>query len=155
MGSELAALGRAALPVAQVVPFSVAHVSLARDSVFGRAQQRNRDYLLALNSSQLACIFTSAANLTRCTASDCPSPGGASAPLCDPLPGEMGLGAYYGHYLGHYLSATAMLAAATGDSRIKAKGTGIVRALDDCQRAWTRRYPADCSVEGLDGGDHQ
>ena len=152
VGSELA--GLTAVPVAQAVPFSVAQVSLAADSVFGRAQQRNHEYLLALNNSQLACIFTSAANLTRCTASDCPSPGGPKAPLCDPLPGEMGLGAYYGHYLGHYLSATAMMSANTGDSKIKEKSKAIVKILAECQDAWGKRYPADCSVEGLDGSGY-
>ena len=45
----------------------------------------------------------------------CVAPGAGDAPVCSPLPGEMGLGGYYGHYLGHYLSATAFLINGTGD----------------------------------------
>jgi len=43
-----------------------------------------------------------------------PAAGSATAPPCEPLPGEMGLGGYYGHYQGHWLSATAYLINATG-----------------------------------------
>ena len=157
VGRALASLeGGSAAPVAALLPFNLSAVTLAPASRLGVAQQRNHEYLLALNDSQLTCIFTSAANLTRCEAADCPSPGGgADAPLCEPLPGEMGLGSYYGHYLGHYLSATAMMAASTGDAAVAAKGAGIVAALAKVQAAWGTRYPADGSgPAGLDGAGY-
>ena len=31
---------------------------------------------------------------------NCVAPGGTNKPSCSPLPGEMGLGGYYGHYQG-------------------------------------------------------
>ena len=37
--------------------------------------------------------------LCACTLQDdCVAPGGEGKPACSPLPGEMGLGGYYGHY---------------------------------------------------------
>ncbi|KAK3239636.1 hypothetical protein CYMTET_50448 [Cymbomonas tetramitiformis] len=88
----------AQVPSLLAVPFRLSDVHLDPRSAYGVAQQRNLQYVSSLNDTQLACIFTSAANLTRCTAANCPSPGGNDAPLCTPLPGEMGLGWYYGHY---------------------------------------------------------
>ena len=34
----------------------------------------------------------------RASQDDCVAPGGEGKPACSPLPGEMGLGGYYGHY---------------------------------------------------------
>jgi len=126
------------LPAA--VPFHLSQVKLDPKSNFGDAQRRNLEYLSSLNNSQLTCIFTSAANLTHCTQPNCPSPGDTSQPLCDPLPGEMGLGGYYGHYLGHWMSATAMLVANTGDPFIKNKSATVVDILSACQKAWGKKY---------------
>ena len=47
-------------------PFSISNVVLAEGSRFEIAQRRNHEYLLSLNVSQLACFYTSAANLTQC-----------------------------------------------------------------------------------------
>ena len=75
--------------------------------------------LLSLNMSRWACHFTTTANLTSCGASNCVAAG--AGPPCAPLPGEMGLGGYYGHYQGHYLSGTAMMWNNTRSAPVKAK----------------------------------
>lgn len=73
------------------------------------AERRNQEVLLSLNMSSWACHFTTSANLTSCVpstqwrgrpreASNCVAPGGKGKPGCSPLPGEMGLGGYFGHY---------------------------------------------------------
>eukprot|EP00050_Salpingoeca_kvevrii_P017944 m.69452 g.69452 ORF g.69452 m.69452 type:complete len:836 (-) comp7818_c0_seq2:170-2677(-) len=135
-------LGAATPPQLAASDFDLSSVKLHPDSAFARARDRNLAYMLSLDSSQLTCIFTSAANLTRCSASNCPSRGSnATAPACAPLPGEMGLGAYYGHYLGHWLSATALMFRSTGDPAVKAKAQGVIETLSDCQEAWKHRYP--------------
>lgn len=123
-------------------PFALDRVQLAPNTLFATVQQRNRQYQLALNSSQLLCFYTSAANLTRCSGSNCPSPGSTDPrdPVCTSLPGEMGRGAYYGHYLGHYLSGTAMMYNATGDAALRQKAADIVAQLADIQQAWLSRY---------------
>jgi len=117
-------------------PFPISAVKLAPDSLFGIAQQRNLEYMLTLNDTQWLCQMTSAANLTECVGK-CATTGGAGAPQCEQLPGEMGPGGYYGHYQGHYLSACAMMFQATGDSRIKAKADGLVSAMAKVQGAWS------------------
>ena len=49
-----------------------------------------------------------------------PPLGAVGSPICEPLPGEMGLGGYYGHYQGHWLSATAFLINSTANATVKA-----------------------------------
>lgn len=56
--------------------------------------------------------------------------------MCEPLPGEMGLGGYYGHYQGHWLSATAFLVNATGDALIASQAGAAVRTLSHVMDAW-------------------
>lgn len=94
-----------------------------------------------MNAVCSQCIYTSAANLTYCSGGhSCPSPGSPSAPPCSPLPGEMGLGGYYGHYLGHWLSATAFLINGTRDEAVRKKADGIIHALNLTMEAWRRKY---------------
>ena len=138
------AASRQSLPIHLAAePFALSDVALTGTSPFGIAQERNREFILSLNSSQLACQYTSAANLTRCAAgSSCPSAGGLHAPVCNPLPGEMGLGGYYGHYLGHWLSATAFLINGTGDDQVRRKAEAMVAALNATMGAWRTKYGA-------------
>ena len=137
--TRVVTLTAAVAPAAE--PFALADVSLAEGSAYAVARDRNREYIVGLNSSQLACIFTSAANLTRCVGGrSCPSPGGKSARVCNPLPGEMGLGAYYGHYLGHWLSATAFLINGTGDAAVKTKAEDMIITLNKTMEAWVAKY---------------
>ena len=137
----LSAPARAA-PTPAASGFGLGAVSLAPGSLYGTIQARNLAFVLSLNTSQLLCDYTSAANLTACTAARCPSPGGAGRPVCAPLAGEMGLGAYYGHYLGHWLSGTAMLYANTGNTTVRARAATVVAGLAACQAAWAARYPS-------------
>ena len=48
-------------------------------------------------AGQVKCHFKTAIHLTA-EKDDCVAPGGEGKPACSPLPGEMGLGGYYGHY---------------------------------------------------------
>jgi len=122
------------------VPFPLSSIQIPKGSLFDVVRTRNLDFQLSLNDSQLLCEFTSAANLTSCSKTDgsaCATPGMATAPQCNPLPGEMGPGGYYGHYQGHWLSGTAMMYNSTGDQRVKDKSAAIVSALADVQQAWS------------------
>ena len=139
-GDAAVVVRSSAAPESSAQAFTLADVTLAEGSAYAIARDRNRAYLVGLNSSRLLCIFTSAANLTRCVGHSCPTAGGASAPVCNPLPGEMGLGSYYGHYLGHYLSATAFLINGTRDADVKAKAEGVLLALNRTMGAWADKY---------------
>ena len=98
------ALDKAALPGASAPPalyaslFPLSAISLPADSRMAVQQARNSRYLTSLNSSRLACLYTSAANLT----------GTWEKPSCIPYDHPQ----YWGHYLGHWLSAAALSDAA-------------------------------------------
>ena len=62
--------------------------------------------------------------------------------MCAPLPGEMGLGGYYGHYQGHWLSATSFLINATGNATIKRAADAAIDTLESVMRAWREKYGA-------------
>lgn len=237
-------------PSAPAQPFALSSIKFKSTSLFANATQSNINYVLTLDDNQLACDFTSAANLTSCSSTDggwttlmkqtngsytrqfgylpegddatppqdlsgvdacaavcsklpncaalcfrtpifaastiqygttshaspaaqaalqqtnvtcyfktdaskfvptppngnCPSPGApasAAKPTCNPLPGEMSLGGYYGHYQGHFLSATAMLYNATGNTDVQAKANRLIAAFDACMSAWATRYPSE------------
>ena len=81
--------GEASGPVAPVaVPFDISHVKLDPGSLFGRVQERNRQYMLTIDPSELTCDYTSAANLTYCPTPDCTSKGDPTMPKCSQLPGR-------------------------------------------------------------------
>lgn len=124
------------VPLPEAVPFPISAVKLAPESLFGIAQERNREFQLSLDDTQWLCQMTSAANLTACSGK-CATPGAVGAPPCTQLPGEMGPGGYYGHYQGHYLSGTAMMWNNTGDAAIKAKADKLIAAMAKAQDAWT------------------
>ena len=73
---------------------------------------------------------------------DCPTPGGAGMTRCAPLPGEMGLGGYYGHYQGHWLSAMAFMFNNTGDAGVKRQAAQVVAAFAGAMEAWATKYGA-------------
>jgi hypothetical protein len=75
--------------------------------------------------------------------SNCVAPGGAGKPACSPLPGEMGLGGYYGHYQGHWMSATAFLYNTTGNVTIKQAAAKNVGVLAQVMDAWKAKYHVD------------
>lgn len=72
---------------------------------------------------------------------NCITPGDPTKPVCEPLPGEMGLGGYYGHYQGHWLSATAFLINTTRNETIRRVVNGALAALSDVMEAWKAAYP--------------
>jgi len=86
-------------------------------------ENRNLDFLVGLDSTRLACLYTSAANIT----------GTFTNPTCRAYDHPQ----YWGHYLGHYLSASALSWASTGNTTIRVKSAGIVTNLGKCQQAWT------------------
>eukprot|EP00966_Prymnesium_polylepis_P185661 4303663-Prymnesium_polylepis.1 len=74
---------------------------------------------------------------------NCVAPGGAGKPVCTPLPGEMGLGGYYGHYQGHWLSATAFLYNNTGNETVRARAAAALEVFADVMDAWKAKYGYD------------
>jgi DUF1680 family protein len=74
---------------------------------------------------------------------NCVAPGGEGKPSCSPLPGEMGLGGYYGHYQGHWMSATAFLYNTTGNETIKEAAAENIAVLADVMAAWKAKYNVD------------
>ena len=85
------------------------------------------------------CYFKSWIKLTAAQ-EHCVAPGGAGKPACSPLPGEMGLGGYYGHYQGHWLSAMAFLANATGNATVAEAAEQVVEVYASVMEAWRARY---------------
>jgi hypothetical protein len=99
-------------------PFDLERVRLL-DGPFQDAMQRDRRYLHALESERFLYTFRENAGL--------PAPG-------EPMGGWEVL-EVRGHSLGHYLSACAMMFAATGDEKLKAKADHVVAELAKCQAA--------------------
>ncbi len=89
------------------------------DGPFNDALQHDRKYLHALESDRLLHEFRVAAGL--------PAPG-------EPM-GGWEVKEVRGHSMGHYLSACALMYAACGDERLKAKADAIVAELAKCQQA--------------------
>ena len=69
-----------------------------------------------------------------------PPAGGPSAPLCEPLPGEMTSPWYFGHYLGHWLSATAFLMNSTDDESVREASDAVLSGLLATMDAWQAKY---------------
>ena len=74
---------------------------------------------------------------------NCITPGNPAMPACSPLPGEMGLGGYYGHYQGHWLSATSFLINASGNATVKAHADAAIDMLASVMAAWKATYGED------------
>jgi len=92
-------------------------------------------------AEKVKCYLKTAAHFTpQRRKANCLTNGSATAPPCEPLPGEMGLGGYYGHYQGHWLSATAYLINATGDPAVTAAAAAAVRTLSGVMAAWEAKY---------------
>ena len=74
---------------------------------------------------------------------NCVALGGEGKPSCSPLPGEMGLGGYYGHYQGHWLSATAFLFNNTGNETVRATAATVIETFASVMAAWKAKYGYD------------
>ncbi|XP_057953469.1 uncharacterized protein LOC131147864 [Malania oleifera] len=98
---------------------SLHNVRLDPDSLQGRAQQTNLEYLLLLNVDSLVWSFRKTAGLPTIGTPY----GGWEAPT-----GEL-----RGHFVGHYLSASALMWASTHNDSLKEKMSAVVFALSACQ----------------------
>jgi hypothetical protein len=92
--------------------------------------------------TMVKCYWKKSAGYTP-QKSNCVAPGGTGKPTCSPLPGEMGLGGYYGHYQGHWMSATAFLYNTTGNATVKAAADRNIALLADVMEAWKAKYSVD------------
>lgn len=93
-------------------------------------------------AGKVKCYWKTAYHFTP-QRSNCVADGGAGKPFCQPLPGEMGLGGYYGHYQGHWLSSTAFLVANTGNETVKARANEVLKTFESVMQAWKAKYGYD------------
>jgi len=107
----------------KLISIPLSAVELTPGSRFEIMRDRNLDYLLNLNNSRLACLYSSAANIT----------GTFANPTCIAYDHPQ----YWGHYLGHWLSATAQIYASTGNTSIRDKAADMVSYLGQIQDTWT------------------
>ncbi|XVF19237.1 hypothetical protein REPUB_Repub11eG0092700 [Reevesia pubescens] len=105
---------------------SLHDVRLDSNSIQGRAQQTNLEYLLMLDVDNLVWSFRKTAGL--------PTPG-------KPYGGWEGPDVELrGHFVGHYLSATAQMWASTHNDTLKDKMSSVVSALSACQKKMSTGY---------------
>nr|KYP71149.1 hypothetical protein KK1_010393 [Cajanus cajan] len=95
-------------------------VRLHEDSIHGRAQQTNLEYLLMLDVDSLIWSFRKTAGLA--------TPGTPYGGWEDPIKSEV-----RGHFVGHYLSASALMWASTQNDSLKQKMSYLVAGLSSCQ----------------------
>uniref|UniRef100_A0A7N0THG0 Uncharacterized protein n=1 Tax=Kalanchoe fedtschenkoi TaxID=63787 RepID=A0A7N0THG0_KALFE len=114
------------LPTGVLKEVSLHNVRLDQESIHGRAQQTNLEYLLMLDVDNLVWSFRKNAGL--------PTPGTAYGGWEKP---DVEL---RGHFVGHYLSATAHMWASTHNDSIKTKMDAVVTALAECQEKLESGY---------------
>lgn len=95
-------------------------VRLREDSIHGRAQQTNLEYLLMLDVDNLIWSFRKTAGL----ATPGKPYGGWESPDVE----------LRGHFVGHYLSASALSWASTQNDSLKQKMSSLVAGLSACQQ---------------------
>ncbi|KAB1200186.1 hypothetical protein CJ030_MR0G007896 [Morella rubra] len=115
---------------------SLHDVRLDMNSMHGRAQQTNLEYLLMLDVDSLVWSFRKTAGL--------PTPGeaygGWEAPDCE----------LRGHFVGHYLSASALMWSSTYNDTLKQKMSAVVSALSVCQHKMGTGYLSAFPSEQFD-----
>jgi DUF1680 family protein len=121
--TAVAAPVREAVPLA-ARPFPLTDVRLL-DGPFREAMRRDEQYLLSLDLDRLLHTFRLNALLPTTAA----PLGGWEAPDVE----------LRGHSLGHFLTASALMYAATGDTRFKERADRVVAELAVVQRALARR----------------
>ncbi|KAG9150552.1 hypothetical protein Leryth_010921 [Lithospermum erythrorhizon] len=98
---------------------SLNDVRIDPNSMFGKAQQTNFEYLMMLDVDRLAWSFRKTAGLE--------TPG-------EPYGGWEGpTEELRGHFVGHFLSASAQMWASTHNDSLKGKMDALVSALSSCQ----------------------
>ncbi|XP_075634422.1 uncharacterized protein LOC142606924 [Castanea sativa] len=115
---------------------SLHDVRLDSNSMHGRAQQTNLEYLLLLDKDSLVWSFRKTAGL--------PTPGNAyggwEKPDCE----------LRGHFVGHCLSASALMWASTHNDALKQKMSAVVSALSECQEKMGTGYLSAFPSEQFD-----
>jgi DUF1680 family protein len=101
-------------------PFNLKDVRLL-DGPFKQAMDRDLKYMLSLEPDRLLHMFRVTAGLPSAAAPY----GGWEKPDVE----------LRGHTVGHFLSASALMFAATGDARIKARADAVAASLAACQKA--------------------
>ncbi|XP_060174153.1 uncharacterized protein LOC132604599 [Lycium barbarum] len=105
---------------------SLHDVRIEPNSMHGRAQKTNLEYLMMLDVDKLVWSFRKTAGLD--------TPG-------DPYGGwEAPNGELRGHFVGHYLSASAQMWASTHNESLKQKMSAVVSALSICQEKMGSGY---------------
>jgi DUF1680 family protein len=107
----------------QVRPFPLSDVRLL-DGPFKRAQEVDRQYILALDPNRLLAPFRKEAGLR---------------PKAESY-GDWESGGLGGHIGGHTLTALAQMAATTGDPQMQRRLDTMIRELTDCQQAHGNGY---------------
>ncbi|XP_042492094.1 uncharacterized protein LOC122071757 isoform X2 [Macadamia integrifolia] len=105
---------------------SLHDVRLDPQSLHGRAQQTNLEYLLMLDVDSLVWSFRKTAGL--------PTSGTPYGGWEDPT-SEL-----RGHFVGHYLSASAQMWASTHNDTLHEKMSAVVSALEACQKKMGSGY---------------
>jgi uncharacterized protein len=106
------------------------------DGPFQHAMELDRQYLLSLDPERLLHTFRLNAGLVS---------------TAKPLGGwEEPKGELRGHFAGHYLTGCALMYAATGDERLKAKGEAVVRGMAECQARLGSGYLSAYPEEFID-----
>eukprot|EP01018_Ginkgo_biloba_P022347 Gb_24309 [translate_table: standard] len=105
---------------------SLHKVRLDADSLHGKAQQTNLEYLLLLDVDNLVWSFRKTAGL--------PTPGspygGWESPDTE----------LRGHFVGHYMSSSALMWASTHNEKLRQKMQAVVNALYKCQHKMGTGY---------------
>jgi DUF1680 family protein len=114
-----AATVKPVVPV-RAYPFDLKSVRLL-EGPFKAAMTRDLAYMMSLDTDRLLHMFRVTAGLP----SKAEAYGGWEKPEVE----------LRGHTVGHFLSASALMYAATGDERIKAKAEAVVAGLAECQKA--------------------
>ncbi len=118
-----------------VSPFLLKQVRLL-DGPFREGMQKNSEYLYSLEPDRLLHTFRLNVGLP----STAKPLGGWEFPSVE----------LRGHFMGHYLSGCALMFAATGDEKIRARANGIVAELAKCQAAAGNGYLSAFPTELLD-----
>ncbi|WOH00509.1 hypothetical protein DCAR_0519874 [Daucus carota subsp. sativus] len=111
-------------------------VRLEPNSIQGRAQQTNLEYLLLLDVDRLVWSFRKTAGLSAPGVAY----GGWEAPDCE----------LRGHFVGHYLSASTLMWASTHNDTLKKKMFAVVSALYECQNKVGTGYLSAFTSEQFD-----
>src|SRR5437899_513359 len=119
-------------PAGEVVPIAARGFALTEvrllDGPFREAMLRDQQFLLSLDLDRLLHTFRLNAGLPSSAA----PLGGWEAPDVE----------LRGHSLGHFLTASALMYAATGDARFKARADAVVAELARIQDALAKRSHA-------------